>query len=185
MRTLSDLVVAVHDVFDAHHIPHGFGGALALGYVIEPRGTVDVDVCVFLPDTEIGRVDDALATMRLERSTDGGPPVAGERYASAEHPFVVDVFPAVDERYDRIRSRLVTHPFGIDPVDLPFLSPEDIVVFKLSFGRTRDWRDLTMVGEAGVALDLDYIEEQLIGLRGPTMYPRLARLRALLRQRPT
>ena len=33
---------------------------------------------------------------------------------------------------------------------------------------------------SGLTLDVDYIERQLIELRGPTMYPRLARLRSFL-----
>lgn len=60
------------------------------------------------------------------------------------------------------------------------LEVQDLVVFKLSFGRDKDWVDLRQIIRSGLALDVDYIERQLIALRGPTMYPRLARLRALL-----
>jgi hypothetical protein len=182
MRSLSELVIAVHTTLAEEGVAHGFGDALALGYVIEPRGTVDVDVCVFLPESDLNRIDAALGRLGLERTTAEGPPIAGERYVSPDHPFSVDVFPAVDARYDRIEQRLVTHLFGADPVELPFLSPEDVVLFKLSFGRTKDWQDLTLVGEAGVDLDVAYIEEQLIGLRGPSMHPRLARFRSILRK---
>jgi hypothetical protein len=31
-------------------------------------------------------------------------------------------------------------------------------------------------------LDVDYVERQLIGLRGPQMYPRVTRFRRLLRE---
>ncbi len=38
---LIDLVVTVHDRLDQAGVAHAFGGALALAYVAEPRGTVD------------------------------------------------------------------------------------------------------------------------------------------------
>lgn len=47
----------------------------------------------------------------------------------------------------------------------------------------KDWVDLAAIADAGPDLDVDYIEEQLVALRGPTMYPDVARLRALLRSR--
>lgn len=53
-------------------------------------------------------------------------------------------------------------------------------MFKLCFGRDKDWVDLRQIVRSGLALDADHIERQLIALRGPTMYPRLARLRSLL-----
>ena len=42
-----DLIVAVHEHLSAAKVRHAFGGALALAYVAEPRGTVDIDVNVF------------------------------------------------------------------------------------------------------------------------------------------
>jgi len=54
-------------------------------------------------------------------------------------------------------------------------------VFKLSFGRPQDWVDLRAIAAARPKLDIEYIDEQVVGLRGPTMYPRVARLRGYLR----
>ena len=49
MSALGDQLLAVHDGLDAAGIPHAIGGAIALGYcVLEPRGTRDVDVNVFV-----------------------------------------------------------------------------------------------------------------------------------------
>jgi len=177
------LIVAVHNRLEAADIPHAFGGALALAYVATPRGTVDIDVNVFISPAEIRRVDTALAPLDLTRTPDerSEPPIAGYRYLHAEDPFPVDVFPSLDERYDEISRRRVRHPFGRADDVLPFLSAEDLCMFKLSFGRPQDWVDLDAVAHARPDLDLDYIETQLVGLRGPTMYPRIARLRGLVR----
>lgn len=177
------LIVAVHDQFDEAGIVHAFGGALALGYVAEPRGTVDIDVNVFLPTDEMGRVSAALDPMGFRRAPAGNePPIAGIRFGHPQDPFPIDVFPALHERYAEIERRRVFHRFGRGRDVLPFLSAEDLCVFKLSYGRPKDWVDLRAVTTARPSLDVEYIESQAVALRGPTMYPRVARLRWLLRQ---
>jgi hypothetical protein len=179
-----DLIVEVHDHLEAGRIGHAFGGALAFGYVAEPRGTVDIDVNVFLPEDELSRVVEALAPMGYRPpAEDERLPIAGIRFEHSEEPFPLDVFPSLHERYVEVERRSVRHRFGRDGRVLPFLSPEDLCVFKLSFGRPKDWLDLAAVADAGVDLDMDYVETQLVALRGPTMYPEIARLRALLRAR--
>jgi hypothetical protein len=176
------LIVAVHDGLEAADIPHAFGGALALAYVATPRGTVGVDANVFISPDEMTRVDAALAPLGLTRaSTEQSVTIAGYRYSHAADPFPVDVFPSLSARYDEIARRCVRHPFGRTDDVLPFLSAEDLCVFKLSFGRPQDWVDLDGVAHARHDLDLEYIEAQVVGLRGPTMYPRMARLRGLVR----
>lgn len=171
-----ELIVEVHRHLDRAELPHAFGGALALGYVAEPRGTVDIDVNVFVPDAELDRIVEALAPLGYRPPAASIVPVAGVRFDHDDEPFPLDVFPSLDTRYEHTRERVVWHPFGDET--LPFLSPEDLCVFKLSFGRPQDWVDLENVARAAPALDLHYVEDQLIGLRGETMYPRLARFRA-------
>lgn len=176
-----DLILDVHRRLTGASIPHAFGGALALGYVAEPRGTADIDVNVFLAEDQLDLVDRALQPLAYARSGDATdrPPIAGIRYSSARHPFPLDVFPDLHERYAEVRRRRVLHPFGRGRDRLPFLSADDLCVFKLSFGRPKDWLDLRSIVENGTALDLDYIEAQVIALRGPTLFPDVARLRAL------
>lgn len=178
------LIVAIHHRFDRADIVHAFGGALALGYVAEPRGTVDIDVNVFLPTDELDRVVAALDPLGYRRSTPPGEeaPVAGIRFEHQRDPFPVDVFPALHERYAEIERRRVFHRFGRGRDVLPFLSAEDLCVFKLSFGRPKDWVDIRAMAAARPTLDITYIETQAVAIRGPTMYPRVARLRWFLRQ---
>ncbi len=179
------LIVAVHHHLATAEIGHAFGGALALGYVAEPRGTVDIDVNVFLSADALDPVITALAPLQYQPvpAVPDAAPIAGVRFAHAIEPFPLDVFPSLHERYHEVEQRVVWHPFGRHDDRLPFLSAEDLCVFKLSFGRPRDWVDLASIAAAGPALDVDYIEDQLVALRGPTMYPAVTRLRALLRSR--
>lgn len=179
-----DLIVAVHDHLDRAKISHAFGGALALAYVAEPRGTADIDVNVFVPADDPGPVEAALASLGYRLQPEERQiPIAGIRYQHDSEPFPLDVFPSLHERYAEVERRRVRHHFGRDGRRLPFLSAEDLCVFKLSFGRPRDWVDLAAIADARPVLDLGYIEEQLIALRGSTMYPEVAKLRALLRVR--
>lgn len=180
---LVELIVAVHDHLDLARIPHAFGGALALGYIASPRGTVDIDVNVFLPPSGLDDVSTALAPLGLSRHqpSDADLPIAGIRFEHPHDPFPVDVFPSLDERYEEIRRRCVHHEFGRGARVLPFLSAEDLCGFKLSFGRPQDWVDLQAIASARTDLDVEVVEELLVALRGPTMYPRVARLRSFAR----
>jgi hypothetical protein len=182
--SLVDLVLAVDEALDHHGVAHAFGGALALAYVGEPRFTVDVDVNVFVPVSGLVAVVGALGSAAVRPTQDDADwvPTAGVRFVHEVTGFPVDVFPSVDpEVYGAVQRRVVRRPFGPEEAPLPFLSAEDLVVFKLSFGRDKDWVDLRAMIRTGVALDLDYVEAQVIALRGPSLYPRLARLRGMVR----
>ena len=180
--SIIDAVLEVHTLLSRSCPAHAFGGALALAYYAEPRATVDIDVNVFLPEADSPSVMEALATLGYapEREPDTAAPISGIRLRRSTDPFPLDLFPPLGPAYDEIATRVRRWPFGPDRVELPFLSPEDLAVFKLSFGRDKDWVDLRQIVRSGLALDVDYIQRQLIELRGPTMYPRLARLRSLL-----
>lgn len=174
-----ELIEAVHDGLDHHALPHAFGGALALGQIVDPRATVDIDVNAFVDPAALGEVSAALAPWGYEPPSDGAIPVAGVRYTSAAHPFPIDVFPSLDDRYEEVLGRCVERPLRPGGPLLPFLSAVDLCVFKLSFNRLKDWSDLVAVAEAVPDLDLDAVEDLLVGLRGATMHPRLARFRSL------
>ncbi len=182
--SLVRLVLDVHRQLAGASVSHAFGGALALAYVAEPRGTVDVDVNVFTPLAEVDRILDVLAAIHLrpERDRADWLPTAGIRLRRDPDPYPVDLFLSLDERYAEIELRCPRYPFGDEDAVLPFLSAEDLALFKLSFSRDKDWVDLRAMARARPALDIDYIERQLVGLRGPGMYPRVVRLRSFLRE---
>lgn len=183
--SIIDAVFEVHAVLARATPAHAFGGALALAYYAEPRATVDIDVNVFAPEADEAHVMGELATLGYAPETDPSrdPPIAGRRLRRASDPFPLDLFLPLGPGYEEIRSRVRHWPFGPDRVALPFLSAEDLAVFKLSFGREKDWVDLRQIRRSGLPLDLEYIERQAVELRGPTMYPRVARLRSLCEER--
>jgi hypothetical protein len=179
-----EFVLEIHRTLAGAGMAHAFGGALALAYVAEPRGTVDVDVNVFSPVDDIDSVLGVFSEidLRPEENRARWVPTAGIRLRREAGPYPVDLFASLDDRYTEIARRTVTHPFGPANVELPFLSAEDLAVFKLSFGREKDWVDLRSIASSQSGLDADYVERQLIGLRGAGMYPRLTRFQRLLRE---
>jgi hypothetical protein len=178
------VVLAVHDHLESIGVAHAFGGALALAYHAEPRGTIDVDLNVFVPFERAGEIVASLGPLAFSPEQPAGQwiPIAGVRLVRGGEPPMLDLFFSLHERYGEIARRVRRFPFGSGGVELPFLSAEDLALFKLSFGRDKDWVDLRRLVAATPDLDVAYIEDQLIGLRGPTMYPRLARLRRMSRE---
>lgn len=178
------LALDVHDALDGGGVAHAFGGALAFGYYAETRATVDVDVSVFVDLSDVGSVVDLLRPLGLEPVTtaDTGMPIAGVQLRRDGRDRC-DVFPDLDPRYAEIRSRCRTFPFGPEATPLPFLDLQDVVMFKLSFGRPKDWVDLQSLVTYNPGLVVGPIEDLLLHLRGPSMHPRLARLRRMVAER--
>ena len=176
MIALADKIVAVHVSLAAAEIPHAFGGALALAWCTQrARGTIDIDVNVFLP---ADRTDDVLAAF----------PVAVTRSSRDRNQLVddgqtrlwwestpIDVFLDTTPFHLDVRTRVRLESFG-DHV-LPFLACRDLAVFKTFFDRTKDWADLEEMQSAG-ALDVDAVSGVLVRYLGGDD-PRLARLRAM------
>jgi len=129
-------------------IPHAFGGALALAWCTEQaRATIDVDVNVFL------KVDDAQRVLRsLPKSvkwTDSDVAML-QRETQVRlwwENTPIDLFLNGTEWHEQLINRIHWHPLG--NVELPFLSCEDLAIFKAMFNRTKDWADLEAMRDAG------------------------------------
>jgi hypothetical protein len=53
--------LAIARALDRGRIPHAFGGAIALAYAAEPRGTIDVDLKLFV---SVARADEVLSILQ-------------------------------------------------------------------------------------------------------------------------
>jgi hypothetical protein len=144
---LGDQLLAVHDGLDGAGIPHAIGGAIALGYcVLEPRGTRDVDVNVFVDPQ---RARDVFAAMPE------GVEVSGLQLEHAERDGQVrlrwgitpiDLFLSVLPFHDRVQAHIREVPF--EGRTIPVLDCTSLAVFKAMFDRTRDWADMEAMVEA-------------------------------------
>lgn len=173
---LPQRIVAVHEALSAAGVGHAFGGALALAWCTErARGTIDIDVNVFVRPDEAERVfvalpdgvtwtDHDLATIRRDGQVrlwwDATP---------------VDLFFNTTEFHEHLPEHVRDEPFLGH--ELPFLSCRDLAVFKAFFDCTRDWADLEEMAAAGT-LDVDAVLGVLVHHLGVDD-PRVGRLRSL------
>jgi len=187
VRPIGDVIVEIDAELADAGVRHAFGGALALAYYAEPRGTVDIDINVGVPYVSRSTLLERLDAIGWHADADADAaqslPAAGIRLHQAGETVVIDLFFAFDDLHDVVLDRAVVRPFIHAGVrhELQFLSAEDLVVFKMSFGRTKDWVDIEAIIAAGTPIDADYVERQLVQFKGVTSYPSAARLRAMLR----
>ncbi len=153
MTELGDQLLAVHDGLDAAGIPHAIGGAIALGYcVLEPRGTRDVDVNVFVGPR---RARDVFAAMPEEVELDGAALEQAERDGQVRLNWgitPIDLFLSVLPFHDWAESHVREVPF--EGRTIPVLDCTGLAVFKAMFARPRDWVDIEAMVEAR-SLDVD------------------------------
>ena len=170
-------MTTIHDALREAAVPHAFGGALALAWCTQQaRGTVDIDLNLFVAPDQVERVVELLPDgvrwseddLRLVRR-DGQV-----RLWWDETP--VDLFFNTTEYHARVGSRARFEPLG--GTDLPFLSCSDLAVFKAFFNRTKDWADLEAMAEVG-SLDVEAVLGVLVHYLGADD-ERIARLRALV-----
>jgi hypothetical protein len=187
MRAIGDVILEIEAELTASDVRHAFGGALALAYYAEPRGTVDIDINVGVAYLSRSTLLARLATFgwQSDDKTASAAPAVGTRLRHIGETVVVDLFFSFDDFHEDVLDRMVAKPFvhAGQRHELPFLSAEDLAIFKISFGRAKDWVDIEAMVAAGTAIDPDYVERQLVGFKGPTAYPAAARFRALLRAR--
>jgi hypothetical protein len=145
-----ELIPALDEVLSG--VPHAFGGAIALAYCTgQPRGTIDVDLNIFVPTAEspqvlkllrpVARATPAQAA-RLERDGQvrlraGGTPV--------------DVFLSYSALHDVAERRIRRVDF--QGRRIPVLECTDLAVFKAMFNRTKDWADIIEALRAGTVVD--------------------------------
>lgn len=146
--TLAERIVALHRALDAGGLPHAFGGAVALAYwTLDPRGTSDIDVNVFVPESDARRVLDALPPgVAAGRAAQRALETEGQArlwWDGSPVDVFLDYLP-LHEQAARGRRQV---PFA--GTEIPVLGPTELAVFKAMFDRTRDWADLEAMAAAG------------------------------------
>jgi hypothetical protein len=139
-RDFFDKIAALHHRLAHAHVPHAFGGAIALAYYAEPRATADIDLNVFVP------VEQATSVLRELQALGVDVGDASRRIASEGQSRTfwgrtpVDLFFSNMAFHTEMRraAREVPGPDG----RIPVLSPEHLLVCKALFDRAKDWLDI-------------------------------------------
>ncbi|MBY0399462.1 hypothetical protein K2X89_04150 [Myxococcota bacterium] len=173
-------MIAIEKAFAAAEIPHAFGGAQALAYYGPIRATHDIDVNVFLPVAEVGRVFEVLAGLGADVANPGLR-VLTERDGQVRvrwNGTPIDLFFAYDALHRRSMERRRRVDFYGDPIHI--LSAEDLIVYKATFDRSKDWKDIAaMIFASLEPLDFDYVRRWLERIDGDERR-RVARLERLI-----
>ncbi len=161
---------------------YALGGAIALGYWGAPRGTIDVDLTLFLPPDKPSDCACLLQDIGCELS-------AAEAVQSLrEHGFCrvayagtrVDVFLPIAPFYEAARTRRKRVELGGRPVMI--WDAESLAVFKMMFFRRKDLADVEQILRAqGPQFDRAWVQEQLAEMYG-ARDPRLAAWDDLVRE---
>jgi hypothetical protein len=170
--SLSEKVLLLEEGFRQRHVPHAFGGALALAYYATPRATIDIDVNVFV---RVERADEVLELLEVL----GAEPLRKEGRAQLERDgqarvhwdtTPVDLFFSYDALHESCLERRQRLPFG-DGDWIHVLAAEDLLVFKALFDRDKDWRDIEeLIYAMGDELDSAYARgwmERIVGEPDP------------------
>ena len=156
-------VLGLVALIESAGVEYAMSGAIALGYWAVPRATLDLDIALNVEPAGVPALLSALAA--------GGcilPPGAleaagrgdfGARFRAVRIDFFLPVLPV---SISALRRR-VRVPFAESEIWV--LSAEDLAIFKLLFGRTKDLADLErLVAAQRGRLDFSYIEREIAAL---------------------
>jgi hypothetical protein len=144
---LGERLLAVHDSLEHARIQHAIGGAIALGYcTLEPRGTRDLDVNVFVgPD----RAKDVFAALPAQISVSGLSLEHAERDGQVRlwwEQTPIDLFFSVLAFHDQVAAEV--RQVSFEGRTIPVVGCNALAVFKAMFDRPRDWADIEAMLEA-------------------------------------
>lgn len=156
--SLVDKIVALHAALDDSGVPHAFGGALALAWCTgAARGTIDIDLNVFLDVESAGELLDALPGGVRWSDSDLAMIVTDGQVRLWWDATPVDIFMNTTLFHVDVGERCRVESFA--GARIPFLGCSDLAVFKAFFNRTKDWADIEEMIAAGT---LDH--ERVIGV---------------------
>jgi len=170
---LGDRLIAVDRALDRHGLPHAFGGAIALAYcTLDPRGTSDIDVNVFVPVADYERVLAALPDT-VEHSDRDAELLRRDGQARLWWDGTpVDLF--LDYAPVHRDAAMNRRTVEFEGEQIPVLGPLELAIFKAMFDRTKDWADVEAMLAAGT-LDPDALRDALKAMLG-TDDPRIDRV---------
>ena len=163
LLTPPEIAVEFSRILAGAELRHAVGGALALGFYSNPRGTLDVDLNVFADARRPDAALESLAAGGVSLAPAAARAVVRERgELRLDHRGCrVDLFFNSIPLQDKASRR--TRPVRLLGASVPVLSPEDLIVFKFLYNRRKDLADIRHVFEAlGDRLEVDYIRAGLI-----------------------
>lgn len=173
---LDEQIIAIEKALPNAAIPHAFGGAQALAYYGPIRATHDIDLNIFLGADEAERVLDVFDGLGADVANPGLRVLIArdEQVRIRWSGTPIDLFFAYDALHRSSMERRRRVDFYGDSVHI--LSAEDLIVYKATFDRGKDWDDIAgMILASPEPIDFDYVRRWLARI-DDTEEPDLGRL---------
>lgn len=179
---VADIAAQLAQKLESVGCEYAIGGAVALACWAEPRGTVDLDVSLYLP---IDRVGDTVVILQQIGAMFSEPTV---RQSLEEHGFCsvrflgrrLDVFLPIAAIYEAARPRrkdMLIANWWVKVWDA-----ETLCVFKMMFFRRKDLADVeSILRTQGKQLDTAWVEKHLVEMYG-ARDPRVSEWREIVGQ---
>ena len=144
--SLPEKIVTLHRALQSADIKHAFGGALALAWCTrQARGTIDIDLNIFLEPDEAEKALQALPEGIIWSSEDVQKILQEGQVRLKWDTTPIDLFLNTMKLHDQMSRRVRWEDFVGESV--PFLTCQDIATLKVFFNRTKDWADLEAAQE--------------------------------------
>ncbi len=162
-----DIASQLASILDKSEIPYAIGGAIALGAWSDPRGTLDVDINLFVDRNELEKALDVLIAegVELDKGAAHRAEEEGDVIIGYYEGMRVDLFtPSIPFSWEaKDTSVRLKGPSG----EASYLSREALAVFKLLFFRGKDIVDLEkLIAVQGKALDAPYVRRWIVDMMG-------------------
>jgi hypothetical protein len=167
---------------DSEGVDYSIGGAIALGYWAQPRGTLDVDVTIYLPPSQPTGCVRLLQTIGCEvKSQEAIESLTQHGFCQVEFgQRRVDVFLPVVPFYEQARLR--RQRVSLNHQALMIWDAATLCVFKMMFFRRKDLADVEQILRVqGNALDRLWVAQRLIELYG-SHDPRVSEWQSLVNE---
>ena len=169
---------------ELRHQEYALGGAIALGFWGAPRGTVDVDLTVYLPPDKPSDCVWLLQEIGCEFSaTEAIESLREDGFCRVTYGRMrVDVFLPIAPFYEAARVRRKRVELARQPAMI--WDAESLTVFKMMFFRRKDLADVEQILRSqGSQFDRAWVRDRLVEMYG-ARDPRLAAWDDLVREIP-
>ncbi|MGH8595179.1 MAG: hypothetical protein ACREXT_00825, partial [Gammaproteobacteria bacterium] len=154
------VVRQISDALEGAGVDYAVSGAIALAYWTAPRATLDVDIALDVAPTAVPALLETLTLAGCQFRDDALHRAQFGDFGARLDGIRIDFFlPVLSISVEAMQRRVrVTFADG----NIWIFTAEDLAVFKLIFGRTKDFADLELLFAAQRGrLDLDYLERQV------------------------
>jgi hypothetical protein len=174
-----EVAVQLADFFHSRNLEYAFGDALALGFWAAPRGTLDVDLTLFVSADEPEECVSILENAQCDASRSAAIMSLREHGIChiTYHGFQLDVFVPTISFYETAKHRRKS--VRLSGTKVMIWDAETLCVFKMMFFRLKDLADVEQIVQVqGDNLDRQFVLDQITSIHG-RRDPRVARWREL------